>query len=142
LLKNRPDEVTYEKRKDIPYHAIGVIKYLNADGTAEGCGNGIILYIKPAFHGTEAAGIVSYATAHQAFPHETTTDQWFTESQFESYRSLGAEIADRILKSESSIKIPVVDGPEITLKGILAALPQTTWAPPAQRDAQPADATS
>ena len=31
----------------------------------------------------------SYANLHADFPHETTADQWFSESQFESYRRLG-----------------------------------------------------
>jgi hypothetical protein len=125
-LMNRPGStVKDDERKNIPYHAIGVIKYLEADGEEGGCYNGIILYIKPAFHGFEAAGIVSYATAHQAFPHETTTDQWFTESQFESYRSLGAGITDRVLSTEIELQ---PDRPEITLRKLLASLPETTWA--------------
>ena len=33
--------------------------------------------------------VASYAAAHQSFPHEGTGDQWFDESQTESYRSLG-----------------------------------------------------
>jgi hypothetical protein len=86
-----------EPRKKIPYYAIGTIDYLNADGAEAGCDNGYLLYIKPAYHGTEGAGIRSYATAHPEFPHETTADQWFTESQFESYRSLGLDIANNIL---------------------------------------------
>ena len=32
---------------------------------------------------------------------ESTTDQWFTESQFESYRSLGLDIANNILSRKS-----------------------------------------
>jgi hypothetical protein len=31
------------------------------------------------------------------FPHESTADQWFDESQFESYRALGYHIADKAL---------------------------------------------
>ena len=31
----------------------------------------------------------SYGAEHKAFPHESTLDQWFSESQFESYRMLG-----------------------------------------------------
>jgi hypothetical protein len=37
---------------------------------------------------------------HEEFPHETTVDQWFTESQFESYRSLGLVIAQNALAGE------------------------------------------
>jgi hypothetical protein len=128
-LMNRPGAaVTSEDRQKIPYHAIGVVKYLEADGEEEGCGDGIILYIKPALHWTEAAGIVSYATAHPAFPHETTTDQWFTESQFESYRSLGAEIGDRVLKSITRTGESNSKSEELVVKELLAALPETTWA--------------
>ena len=123
LLKNRPpDTMSDEQRREIPYYAVGVIEYQATDGEEAGCGDGTILYIKPALHGTEAAGIISYAAAHPTFPHETTTDQWFTESQFESYRSLGFEITDRILTA----KVPLPRNPGMTLRQLLAALPETT----------------
>jgi hydrogenase maturation factor len=68
------------------------------DADVKRYGNGTIIYIKPAYHGTEdSAGIRSYAMAHPDFPHETTVDQWFTESQFESYRSLGFYIANQVI---------------------------------------------
>jgi hypothetical protein len=92
-LRNRPLDGDIEQ---IPYFAIGTIHYKEADGGEEG-DNGRILYIKPACHGNEGVGIRSYATANRKFPHEPTADQWFTESQFESYRSLGREIGDRAL---------------------------------------------
>jgi hypothetical protein len=57
---------------------------------------GWLLYIKPEYHGDEPAHIRSYAIAHKTFPHETTANQWFSESQFESYRSLGAHVAELI----------------------------------------------
>jgi hypothetical protein len=121
-IKNRPSDLTEEERRKIPYYTIGSIGYMDADGAAEGCEDGIILYIKPAYHGTEGAGIVSYATAHKTFPHETTTDQWFTESQFESYRSLGLEIANTVLRSPVAVR----DG--LTLQQLLEKLPVTTRA--------------
>jgi hypothetical protein len=104
-LRNRPsaEEIKAAGAKGIPYYAIGTINYVDADGNPGGrahVGNGYILYIKPAFHGGEGAGIVAYAKANEAFPHETTVDQWFTESQFESYRSLGFEIAKDILRHD------------------------------------------
>jgi hypothetical protein len=77
-----------------PYHAIGVIDYPAADGGGE---MGYVLYIKAGYHGIESAGVRAYALAHPDFPHESTADQWFSESQFESYRALGFEIADRVL---------------------------------------------
>jgi len=72
----------------------------NADGTSKAhcvvarikysdSSVGTLLYIKPTITGDEPADVGEYRTAHPEFPHETTLDQFFTESQFESYRKLG-----------------------------------------------------
>jgi hypothetical protein len=37
--------------------------------------------------------VYSYSKASKTFPHESTSDQWFSESQFESYRALGRHAA-------------------------------------------------
>jgi hypothetical protein len=81
-LINRPDHP-----QEAPYWAIGDIGY--ADGS-----HGLLVYIKPAIHGTEPQDVLSYAAAQDTFPHETTADQFFSESQFESYRALGRHIID------------------------------------------------
>jgi len=58
---------------------------------------GRILYIKPSFFGHSLPiDVVSYAAASATFPHETTGDQFFSESQFESYRKLGYTLAQGI----------------------------------------------
>jgi hypothetical protein len=103
-LHNRPDPdiIKAAGKKGVPYHALGRIHYVEADGkpgAEPGCHDGCILYIKPAYHGThDAAGIRSYAMTSKTFPHETTLDQFFTESQFESYRSLGLDMTRQILR--------------------------------------------
>ena len=104
-LRNRPTEGA-SPVDNIPYFAVGTIHYKGADGVD--CENGHVLYVKPAYHGTEGAGIRSYATAHPDFPHESTIDQWFTESQFESYRSLGLDVMNDILDHEVE---PFTKGP-------------------------------
>jgi hypothetical protein len=109
------------KEVRIPYCVIGTVDYASADGTEDGCGNGYILYVKPAYHGDEGAGIRSYKAANPTFPHETTVDQFFTESQFESYRSLGLDIMNSILRGEE-------DFDRHTLEQILARLAQTAQA--------------
>jgi hypothetical protein len=44
-LKNRPEAtVTSEDRQKIPYHAIGVVKYLEAADGEEGCGDGVLSF--------------------------------------------------------------------------------------------------
>jgi Patatin-like phospholipase len=57
---------------------------------------GHLIYVKPGYHGTEPADIRAYASAEPTFPHESTADQWFSESQMESYRGLGAHIIERM----------------------------------------------
>jgi len=58
---------------------------------------GIIVYFKPGFYGiSEPADVRAYAAANAKFPHESTLNQWFGESQFESYRSLGAYVIEEI----------------------------------------------
>jgi hypothetical protein len=40
--------------------------------------------------------VQNYKLQHDAFPHDPTAEQWFTESQFESYRRLGQRVVERI----------------------------------------------
>jgi len=82
-----------------PYHAIGEIDYPAADG-GRLADKGVILYLKPGYHGSEnTAAIRSYAMANRQFPHDDTINQWFGESQIESYRALGFEIMDNLLSA-------------------------------------------
>ena len=90
-FKGRPTPAAQE-----PYWAVGRIRYNAAD---DGGADGLLLYLKSGLHGTEPMDVLSYALTHPTFPHETTTNQFFTKSQFESYRMLGFEIASRALKS-------------------------------------------
>jgi hypothetical protein len=80
-----------------PYHAMGRIHYAAADGVpAE---DGLLLYLKPSLHGREPVDVLAYAASSPTFPHEGTSDQWFSESQFESYRALGFEEMNRVLNA-------------------------------------------
>jgi hypothetical protein len=66
--------------------AIGTIHYENTDLQAP---TGTILYFKASLTGDEPTDVANYKKKHPAFPHESTADQWFSESQFENYRQLG-----------------------------------------------------
>ena len=57
---------------------------------------GTLLYIKSSLTGDEPTDVLRYAAEHPAFPHESTSDQFFDESQFESYRALGYHIAHEV----------------------------------------------
>jgi len=59
---------------------------------------GIVVYIKSSLTGDEPADVLNYKKEHPVFPNETTLNQWFSESQFESYRRLGHHIAYSVLE--------------------------------------------
>jgi Patatin-like phospholipase len=67
------------------YCAVGRVKY-----PEKGAREGRIVYIKPGLYDDVPADVRAYAAANAKFPHDITLNQWFTESQFESYRALGA----------------------------------------------------
>ncbi|MET3614288.1 hypothetical protein ABID16_002625 [Rhizobium aquaticum] len=60
---------------------------------------GILLYIKSSVTGDEKGYVLDYEQRYPAFPHEPTSDQFFTEEQFEAYRALGFHAADRAWKT-------------------------------------------
>ena len=41
--------------------------------------------------------VATYNKLHSDFPHQSTIHQFYSESQFESYRRLGLEIGRRVL---------------------------------------------
>ena len=55
---------------------------------------GVLLLFKPTLVGSEPADIIQYKVRNDAFPHESTGDQFYDEAQWESYRRLG-EFASR-----------------------------------------------
>ena len=68
-----------------------------------GAAPGYLIYLKPSYPPDMAIDVRAYANLHPAFPHESTADQFFTESQFESYRQLGEDEADRLLGDATSL---------------------------------------
>jgi len=88
------------KAAGVPYFAVGTISYLSDApvGDPPAPPEGRVLYLKPVVRGDEAAAdVIAYKRAHDAFPDQTTADQWFDESQFESYRRLGQLMVERIV---------------------------------------------
>jgi hypothetical protein len=114
-FKERPSPATEE-----PYWAIGDILYSDADdGKSQ---DGLLLYFKSGLHGTEPMGVLSYAIAHPTFPHETTLNQFFSESQFESYRMLGYEIAERAFESGGGLSADPATKTQPTFVSIIEKL--------------------
>ena len=74
--------------------ALGTIRYSDVNPGAK---NGLLLYIKPVLLSDVPVDVDSYGKANLTFPHQTTLDQFFSESQFESYRVLAQTSVDQLL---------------------------------------------
>jgi len=79
--------------------AVGRIRYSYVDKTKGGDDedyDGVLIFIKPSLIGREPRDVINYWQGRASFPQEAITDQWFSESQFESYRALGSYIIEAI----------------------------------------------
>jgi hypothetical protein len=84
------------QEKEGRYVATASIRYTAVDGaTAQ---NGTLIYIKPGVYKDRyfPRDVYNYAQSCTDFPHEGTGDQFFSESQFESYRALGRHAINEI----------------------------------------------
>ena len=94
------------------YCAVGIIKYSCVDRQPDAFPehealrkedaefDGVLIYIKPSLLGTEPRDVLNYASGSASFPQEFIGDQWFSESQFESYRALGSHIVTELCGGE------------------------------------------
>jgi hypothetical protein len=95
------------------YCSVGKIHYGRMDQYAT---DGKLIFIKPTITGKETADVLNYEQQHPEFPHETTADQWFSESQFESYRALGEYEIMQILSEHAGEPEVYADVREILSK--------------------------
>jgi hypothetical protein len=79
------------------------IRYTAIDADAK---DGTLVYIKPGLYDDAyfPKDVYNYATESLEFPHESTADQFFSESQFESYRALGRHAFNEICSNYESGK--------------------------------------
>jgi hypothetical protein len=76
------------------------LRMLGLDEVAEKHGN--IVWVKPTVTAASAADVRQYRRAHGDFPQQPTSDQWYDESQFESYRRLGYESGQQAFEAAFS----------------------------------------
>jgi hypothetical protein len=69
--------------------------------------SGQLLYFKSCLTGKEPNDVADYRRLHPEFPQQSTADQWFDESQFESYRELG------FLAAKETFGLAKCDAPSI-----------------------------
>ena len=73
--------------------ALGSIHY--GDGEI-----GHLIYIKLSVVGTEPEYVRAYRTKNPNFPHESTSDQFFSEDPFEAYRALSEHICKNVMRNK------------------------------------------
>jgi hypothetical protein len=78
---------------------VGQIIYREPGGAES---RGTIYYVKPGLTESDPVDLQEYRARHALFPHEPTTDQFFDEAQFESYRELGYQAGKEVAKAVSS----------------------------------------
>ena len=86
------------------YCAVAEIDYSCVDGLDVLPGK--LVYIKSVLCGDEPPDIFQYKSTHPDFPNETTANQFYTESQFESYRHLGSFVVDQIIAKGKDPSMP------------------------------------
>jgi hypothetical protein len=57
---------------------------------------GYLLYLKLSLTGNEGEFIRRYRLDEPIFPHHSTADQFFSETQFEAYRNLGEHVGEKL----------------------------------------------
>ena len=93
--------VPREKHDASLFCATGQIIYSEIDGPKAPVGQ--LVYLKPALYGKGEPipyDVFAYSRTSMDFPHESTSDQWFDEAQFESYRALGMHAVKQVSGSQ------------------------------------------
>jgi hypothetical protein len=96
--------------------AVGKIHYDDVDGNEA---PGILVYVKSSMTGDEPPDLQQYARREPTFPHQSTANQFFDETQFESYRALGYHVACDVLAHAT---FNPLTAPETANPAIFAAL--------------------
>lgn len=87
------DETLNALRSKKTRFAMAAIRYSALDPKRK---DGSLLYIKPIMLENEPPDVTAYRGTNPEFPHQSTSNQWFNESQTESYRMLGAHSVGEI----------------------------------------------
>jgi len=95
------------------HYAVGKIKYSDDK-------EGTLLYLKSSLTKNDRRDVQSFAEEDGAFPHDSTADQFFNETRFESFRALGEDVFTSVA---NDVKERLRQDPT-TLAGLFTALEQ------------------
>jgi hypothetical protein len=91
-----------EGRRPVRYAALARVTY---EGSRE---SSWMLWLRPAVLGDEPVDLLNYRAMNPAFPEQPTSDQFFDEAQWESYRRLGELIGTAVF---SGLRPPATGSP-------------------------------
>ena len=77
-------------------HALLAAAFHDDPGRVKRIPDSVMVILKPVFSGDEPPDVIDYRRLHPRFPQEPTSDQFFDEAQWESYRRLGDHVASRV----------------------------------------------
>ena len=108
-------------RSSGPHCMLGKILYQNGENGVPL--EGYLLYVKSSVTGDENDYVRDYNRRHVDFPHQSTSDQFFSEEQFEVYRALGFHALDQAMSGKDFVedydgKLSVLTARNATNQGI------------------------
>jgi hypothetical protein len=74
--------------------ALAMIRYL--DDPVDPVQVSYLVLLKPSLMGEEPQDLINYHAANPDFPQQATSEQFFDEAQWESYRRLGQHVTERV----------------------------------------------
>jgi len=87
-----PRPITPGEKDSSSHWALGRIRYPEPNSEP-----GWLLYLKASITGDEPADVEEYRRKNAEFPQQPTSNQFFSESQFEAYRELGLHVCQAVL---------------------------------------------
>ena len=93
---DRTKQVPRDSETHKRHFAVGRIIYEDGE-------EGILLYIKATVTGDEPDYVLDYERRYPNFPHEATSDQFFSEEQMEAYRALGFHATRNALDQDAAV---------------------------------------
>jgi hypothetical protein len=133
---DRTKQVPRDSETHKRHFAVGRIIYEDGE-------EGILLYIKATVTGDEPDYVLDYERRYPNFPHEATSDQFFSEEQMEAYRALGFHATRHALDEGRDAAAPKQPAPakdELAKKGRTPAK-TVAKAPPEPQPGKPSDAS-
>lgn len=100
ILPGTAGDSHYQKKYDIANRGFAIADINYNDGS-----KGTFVYLKLAMIEGLPTDVFSYKGINPSFPHQSTSDQFFDEKQFEAYRELGYYVGWQMMESDKGKEI-------------------------------------